>query len=199
VSLRRGAQRSRHAQLPLFLACLAAAVLLLPQLSAAGGRTEYLRYSPYAADGTIKPGLRVVPRSGECFSSSITDPRSDTWRCAADYLYDPCFESRLIRNYVICVPAPWKRKVFGIKGRLDRSGRYPARPHAWAIVLVDGRKCVYVAGATTVVHGKRLNFFCGRHAYLFGLPKGGHSLRRIYFSRSSDGPLHLVKIKRIWR
>jgi eukaryotic-like serine/threonine-protein kinase len=141
----------------------------------------------------------VIPRQGECFSSSLDDPRSDTWRCIADLLYDPCFKSQLIRNYVICVPAPWVRKVYGMKGQFDYSGRASFPGHAWGIRLLDGHRCEWLSGATTVRHGKRLNYGCDRGGYLFGLPKGGHAYKRIAFARGPHTPLRWKKIKRIWR
>jgi hypothetical protein len=42
----------------------------------------------------------------------------------------------------------------------------------WALELYDGRCCLFAGGATNVLEGQRLNYFCGAgsHEGLWGLP-----------------------------
>jgi hypothetical protein len=95
-----------------------------------------------------------------------------------NYIYDPCFSSPRTNKLVLCPVEPWRNK--GIKLRLTRPlpsslanrGSLSLRDQPWALELYDGRKCVFAGGASSVLAGRRLNYFCahGGSVGLWGFP-----------------------------
>lgn len=124
------------------------------------------------------PAIPVWSKTGYCWTGSLTINRSDAWRCSVgNYIYDPCFSSPHASGVVIC---PDRRLNSGISIRLTRAlPRQYADPGAaslsdqpWDIELANGRHCVLTSGASNVIHGLRLNYFCGPtvHFGLWGFP-----------------------------
>ena len=151
------------------LTCVAAAPAL-------GGTVE-IRYTPFAADGSLLEGLHATPVfGGTCTTGSFLVAGPGVFRCfAASSIYDPCYLDVAAgtpeRSVVACVRSPWSHDVLRLRVRGPLDGRYGARPSdpPWALRLASGRRCVRVSGATTVVEGRRMNYSCGRR-YLFGIP-----------------------------
>jgi len=138
------------------------------------GATIYQVFTPH---GSVK--LHTRSMSGYCPSGSEATPRRDAWRCfSGNYVLDPCFSSTHDPGIVVCPEAPWLKN--GVKIRLTKplaraNGNHSApsqglRP--WALELYDGRRCLFAGGATNVVEGQRLNYFCGAGSQegLWGLP-----------------------------
>lgn len=144
--------------------------------AAARIRTQATIFRAFNSAGA--PTIRVQPRSGYCFTGSAAANRSDAWRCfVGNVIYDPCFSSTRAPGVVIC---PNRQVNGGIRIRLTRplprrfaNRRSPSlanRP--WNIQLANGRRCVYSSGATNVIQGVRLNYFCppGTGYGLWGIP-----------------------------
>ncbi len=151
------------------LAIATAGLMVVP--SSASAATATYTYTPFTAKGKVKPGLKVKDRRGECFFSSLTNPRADTWRCSGGkFLLDPCFKRPGSRHFLICVRAPWSRSAVGLRvPKLKKHG--PGQPHPWAVVA-EGLQCGWAGGATTSTQYGRLNFACPGQVFLFGLPIG---------------------------
>lgn len=124
------------------------------------------------------PAIPVWSKAGYCWTGSLTINRSDAWRCfVGNYIYDPCFSSPHDSGVVIC---PDRQLNSGISIRLTRAlpQQYadPGAPsmsnQPWNVQLASGRHCVLSSGASNVIHGVRLNYFCGRtvHFGLWGFP-----------------------------
>jgi hypothetical protein len=146
-----------------------ALVMLVLVPATASAATATYTYTPFAANGKVKGGLKVAAQNGECFFSSLTNPRKDTWRCSGrKFLLDPCFRKPGSRHFLICVRTPWSRTAVGLRvPKLKKHG--PGQPHPWAVVA-EGLQCGWAGGATTSTQYGRLNFACPGRIFLFGLP-----------------------------
>ena len=133
-------------------------------------------FQAFTQDGA--PTIPVRSKAGYCWTGSLTINRGDAWRCfVGNYIYDPCFSSQHASGVVIC---PNLQLSSGISIRLTRPlpQQYgdPGVPslgdQPWNIELASGRHCALASGASNVVHGIRLNYFCGSssHFGLWGFP-----------------------------
>jgi hypothetical protein len=174
----------------------------------AAPRTERLIYTPFAADGSLRAGLRAVDFEGECFTTSLLVGRAGVFRCiTGNLLRDPCFGDPSVDPgesfpVVVCASDPWRHTVVRVALAAELPAEDAPRPGGapWALELVSGARCVFVTGATNVVRGYRLNYFCGRDRFLFGSPRTSAPAWRIRQSRSADGRgMRLVAIRRAWR
>jgi len=152
------------------LACMSAG-------AAAQGATSVTIYQAFTPSGTVK--LHTRSRSGDCPSGSEATTRRDAWRCfSGNYVLDPCFSSAHEKRIVVCPEAPWLQT--GVKIRLRKpllraSGNHHAPAlslQPWALELSSGLRCLFADGASNVVEGQRLNYFCGTGSQegLWGYP-----------------------------
>ena len=158
--------RTPSHRLLLMLTVLAA--LALPAAAAARTHTIETIFHPFKADGT--PTIHVRSRSGYCYTGSLAIARSDAWRCfVGNDICDPCFSSALSQGEVVC---PDVNLTSGIEIKLTRglprrsadSGKPSLRNQPWDIELTDGRHFGFASGASNIIDGKRLNYFCARAA-----------------------------------
>jgi hypothetical protein len=132
-------------------------------------------YRAFSARGRIVPHIRV--QSGYCWSASDVTPRDDAWRClVGNLILDPCFSSALASGVVVC-PTPWNDT--GTEIRLTKAlpklltHTAPSGALApWAIETAPRADCLLSSGASSVLQGRRLNYFCGAKAKygLWGFP-----------------------------
>jgi hypothetical protein len=184
------------------------ALAMVPALAgtaatAAAPATQRSVYTPFAADGSLRAGLRAVDPDGECFTSSLLVGRAGAFRCiTGNRLRDPCFLGPDPSSAaVICADDPWRQTVVRIRLAAQPTADAPAgQAPPWALELAGGAQCVLVGGATNVVHGYRLNYYCFHHRFLWGSPRTSSPTWRIRESRSADGRrMQLVEIRRAWR
>lgn len=150
------------------------------------------------ADGRLRSGLRVADRdAGKCWINSIVTTRPDAWRCASKrFIYDPCFALAYNTGQVACVISPFEPTVTVLRltvalPRADSGQAGSGLP--WALRLTNGDRCVFVAGATTVVAGMRANYFCKNSGTLFGAPDTKSPVWRI-FSAKARSVEHLTQV-----
>jgi hypothetical protein len=163
--------------------CLTVAVCALGVLAGVSGvahaqaGTSVTVYQAFTPHGSVT--LQTRSRSGDCPSGSEATTRRDAWRCfSGNFVYDPCFSSTHDRGVVVCPEAPWLKR--GVEIHLTKplaraQGNHAAPSQSlqpWALELSDGLRCLFADGATNVVEGQRLNYFCGRASKegLWGLP-----------------------------
>lgn len=160
---------------------LVAALAVIAVAVAAGSAGARLRTQATVFRAFTSTGVPTIPtrsKSGHCFSGSLTINRSDAWRClVGNFLLDPCFSSAAAPRVVVC---PNLAVNGGTEIHLTRklpkrfadTGSPSLRHQPWNIQLGSGRHCAFVSGASSVVGGKRLNYFCGRHSKdgLWGFP-----------------------------
>jgi hypothetical protein len=179
----------------------------LASASQAHGRTVELRYTPFAADGSLRDGLRATPQfGGSCVTGSFLVAAPGAFRCtAAAYIYDPCYldakASTMEGSVMVCVGAPWSQAVLRLRVRGPVSGGAAAAPTGppWALRLASGRLCLLVAGAASQVDGRRMNYACGER-YLFGIPDATRPTWRIRQARTPGGSgMRQVAIATAWR
>jgi hypothetical protein len=188
-------------------AVLAVAVVLAlagTAATAATPATQRSVYTPFAADGSLRAGLRAVDRDGECFTSSLLVGRAGALRCiTGNRLRDPCFREPDPSSpvVVICAEDPWRQTVVRIRLAAQAPADGPAGHRSpWALELAGGARCVLVGGATNIVRGYRLNYICAANRFLWGSPRTSSPTWRIRQSRSADGRrMQLVAIRRAWR
>jgi hypothetical protein len=141
----------------------------------ATGHTTATVYQAFSYHGVVEP--TVTSATGSCFTSSDVTRRDDAWRCTVgNMLYDPCFSSTLAFGIVVC-PVPWQDSgtEIHLTKPLPKSGShaFPSLSlQPWAVETATGAFCTLSSGASSVVHGQRLNYFCGKNAKqgLWGFP-----------------------------
>jgi hypothetical protein len=139
----------------------------------AGMHTIATVYEAFSYHGVVVPHVSNV-ESGYCWESSNVTRRLDAWRCfVGNSILDPCFSSEFASN-VVC-PMPWSDTAVEINltKPLPRPSNHSApslRLQPWAVKTASGAICVLASGASSVVHGKRLNYFCGARLGLWGYP-----------------------------
>jgi hypothetical protein len=126
---------------------------------------------------------------------------------SGNLIYDPCFSSSNAKGIVLCpASGPWSssaikikltRKVpikYGNKGKPSTSGL------PWALVTSAGWKCELNTGATSVVRGKRQNYFCtGTQDSLWGAPLRRSQPWKIYVAPTGAKRLRSeVAIQAAW-
>ncbi len=132
-------------------------------------------YRAFGPAGRVVPHVKV--RSGHCWTSSDVTPREDAWRCfMGNLILDPCLSDAAAPGVVVC-PTPWNDTA--VELRLTRplphllTHTVPSLALApWALQTASGADCLLSSGASAVVGGRRLNYFCGAGAKygLWGLP-----------------------------
>jgi hypothetical protein len=186
---------------------LCVVALSLVAVAPAVARTAELRYTPFAADGSLRDGLHATPAfGGGCSTGSFLVAGPGVFRCVqASFIHDPCYldagATNAVRSVVVCVATPWSRSVLRLRVRGPLDSRFGASPDGppWALRLASGRRCVLVGGATTVVAGRRMNYACGRR-YLFGSPDRTQPTWRIRQALTPGGAgLRTVAIAAAWR
>jgi hypothetical protein len=157
-------------------ALAAAALCAIAALPAAAGaartQTRASVYEAFSYHGVVIPHAQVQP--GYCTGSSQVTLRLDAWRCtSAGMTLDPCFSSEFADN-VVC-PTPWNDTAVEIN--LARPLPKPTNRTApslrlapWAIETLSGADCLFVAGSSPRVEGRRLNYTCNNHTALYGYP-----------------------------
>ncbi len=150
---------------------------LLPASVAARSGTVATVFQAFSSGGT--PAIPTRPRSGYCYTGSLAINRADAWRCfVRNFIYDPCFSSPHVPGVVVC---PTSEVTAGIEIHLTRrlprgsadTGQPSLRNQPWDIELTNGQHFQFASGASNVVHGVRLNYFCGpKCSYgLWGYPR----------------------------
>jgi hypothetical protein len=179
--------------------------------AAAPVQTSVHIYAPYSAEGKL-----IVPVSktsaGSCFTGSIISQRPDAWRCMeGNELQDPCFAAVLNSHSVACPEnGPWTGKVIVItlaQGlpssganilRDNNPNKSPLTDPAWAIELVSGAHCIFLAGTSNIVAGLRENYDCTGGLALFGNESRRSEPWTIFGRHGSAGQLTPESIAAIW-
>jgi hypothetical protein len=127
----------------------------------------------HTARASCQPGSEAVPAAYRCFGDD-------------NLIRDPCW--RTGAHSAICLPAPWRHTV--TKLRVHGGFGAPLSGPAtlpWGVRLRDGEHCLLLQGASDVVHGKRVNYACGRTSYLIGRPDRSRAVWRIQRARRQGG------------
>jgi hypothetical protein len=165
-------------------------------------RTEHTGHLPvFAATGTLNPRFHVGSRgSGYCWTASLATQAPDAYRCfQGNAIHDPCFAPPHGGD-VACFIDPWHAvTLLRLTRPLPSHGPPAAGPVLpWAILTRDGRRCVFLTGATAPMGGERINYGCIGGSVLIGAPRTRDPLWTIRSARGyhADPPGHTVPIAR---
>jgi hypothetical protein len=183
----------------LFLSVLVVVLVGLP--AAASAQTEQRRFVAWENG---QPTLQIKARRNlDCGESSRVNPRFDAWRCfGRRYIYEPCFENLAEEEYgvLVCVGAPWEKTGMLAFSALDYDDRYRRPNRPWAIVLKNGKRCVFGAGASSMKHGRRANYFCrDRRTALWGIPNRSKPTWSIFQAGFFGRNWHREPIRTVWK
>ncbi|MGD0386369.1 MAG: hypothetical protein ABSB73_09555 [Solirubrobacteraceae bacterium] len=165
-------------------------------------RTEHTGHLPvFTAHGELSPQFRVGSRGrGYCWTSSLATDETDAYRCMqGNAIHDPCFAASPHADTVACFIDPWHPVTLLVLTRpLPTHAPATAEALPWAIETGDGRRCVYLTGATAPMGGERINYGCVGGSYLIGSPDRRAPLWTIRSANSyvPDRPGHPTPIDR---
>jgi hypothetical protein len=188
-----------------------AAILLaaIPTLALAATRTRVHIYRPFTSGGKPRGHVAKGFTAVSCSGSDATR-RRDAWRCQiargfGAFLDDPCFSSMKARGFVLCpATGPWSNQVIEARLRGKLSGGNQGRPSThglpWALVTARGWRCTLNTGATSVIDGKRQNYFCrGMSKSLWGSPQQRWEPWKIYVAGNHPRRLRsTTRIRTAW-
>ncbi|GCF11324.1 hypothetical protein [Dictyobacter arantiisoli] len=147
-------------------------------------------------------GVRSDPaQAGNCWETSLADPRPDAWRCiVGNTIYDPCFSALQQKSYVICDANPagdtrGMKVTFLDSLPASTATKNTARP--WILQLSDGTTCTFITGATALINGERVNYACNDQSVIPGYPKQGTIWTVRAFHDTSKPPV-IASIKTVW-
>jgi hypothetical protein len=186
-------------------------------------QTERVLFHPNGYE--FPSSLRVTRHTaGTCFANlSIADSGMvEAHRCfAKDGIYDPCWggPSGLDRqSKVICADDPWSHKVAVLRVTRwevttrkqpfvrpwnpdrDRSVVYERanlKAPPWALLLVNGDRCVFATGTAELVANIRFNYRCGKGQAL-GVPTRRAKLWTIMYLGRESAETQPVQIAKAW-
>ncbi len=122
-----------------------------------GPATQVIDYVPRLPEGE--------PRSGSCWTGSVSVPGKISWRCTVDgEIFDPCFTAPEA-GLVICGADPLTGEsgfAVGLNEPLPQPGPLlsGSTHQPWLVVLSDGTRCSQATGATGSVKDLRINYIC---------------------------------------
>lgn len=161
--------------------------------------TVIVHIRPIDATGHLLPGYRITRRfpKGSCQYGS--EAISQGYRCfAGNAVLDPCWVTA-DRVHVDCLRDGWTHKVWRVHVTMgfDNSGfgyGYSRANDPWGLKRADGLRCVWVQGASGVVHGNRINYMCGHseHHVLVGEVDRDHQAWTIRRAHDTGGGHYVI-------
>jgi hypothetical protein len=158
--------------------------------SAGHAATRVVRVRPVDSTGHLRSNYHVarrLKRSAHCVLGS--EATGNAYRCfAGNSILDPCWvQAGSSHSHVLCLPAPWSHAAIRLHvSKYDNSTMVGPSRQPWGIRLANGTRCAFVQGASSVVHGRRLSYFCQNSmTVLLGSPNRAKPVWRIHTGRSS--------------
>lgn len=153
---------------------------------------------PVTASGVLKASYHVTAtkRHASCLKGGSEVIRGADRCFAGNFVLDPCWPGRnsagrYVADY--CLPAPWSHGVLRVKGAKAHTAGHGRG--LWALQLRSGVRCAFVGGATSVYHGKRLNFGCPHDRWLVGKPDRSRPTWTIVeVTETAHGPRHAHRV-----
>lgn len=165
-------------------------------------RTAHTGHLPvYTAQGTLSPEFHVGSRAtGYCFTASLATAAGDAYRCiAGNAINDPCFAPPHPDGTVACFIDPWHPvTLLSLDRPLPRHGPVAKDALPWVIETTDGRRCVFLTGATAPMANLRINYGCTDGSYLIGGVDRRNALWTIHSASGyrPDVPGHPAPLRR---
>lgn len=110
------------------------------------------------------PEVSSEKKTGSCFSTSVTAPAKTAYRCSVgNEIYDPCIFATDGKT-LVCGADPVKKMpgfVLELTSPLPESDTDDeSLTNPWLIELASGRVCSFAQGASGVIDGERINYYC---------------------------------------
>jgi hypothetical protein len=162
-----------------------------PAMSRTAAPTVVERIRPVGPAGNLLTGYESTHSHRGAHCSAGSEATRSAYRCIAhNRVYDPCWVSAN-RAFVDCLNDPWGFDVVQLqvtKG-YDNAGfskRTASIP--WGVQLANGQLCGLLQGATSTVHGRRVNYGCQHVKYvLVGNVDKHHKVWRIRKAHPTSG------------
>jgi hypothetical protein len=172
------------------------ATLLMGAGSAAPGArhaaaaTHVVRVRPVDTTGHLRPNYHVARRlKAHAHCALGSEATGNAYRCfAGNTILDPCWvQAGSSHSHVLCLTAPWSHAAIRLHvTKYDNSTMVSPSREPWGIRLANGTRCALVQGASSVVHGRRLSYFCqNSKTVLLGNPNRSKPVWRIHTGRSN--------------
>ena len=112
----------------------------------------------------FRPEVPSDSQNGTCFTNSVIAPVEDAWRCTVgNQIYDPCILAKDGKS-LVCGEDPSTDTpgfVLTLTSPLPEPDFSPDAPHnPWMLELASGRICSFSQGASGVIDGQRINYYC---------------------------------------
>jgi hypothetical protein len=127
--------------------------------------------TPFAADGHLRSGLRVVRETAGFCGPGSDVLTNDVYRCSsANLIFDPCWRDyRAVAPAVVCLGEPWGRTVTRLRLAVTPApspGHTNLKAEPWGITLGSNERCLAFQGAHDTVTGKEdgavVDYYCSR-------------------------------------
>lgn len=126
------------------------------------GPTSVVHLRPVDSHGHELPGYTITKQRKHAHCIAGSDVTRTAYRCfAGNLVLDPCWAQKP-KSFAVCLVVPWSFRLLQLKVSKGYSGTLPKKPASlpWGVQLGNGVQCAFADGATGVVGGKRINYFC---------------------------------------
>jgi eukaryotic-like serine/threonine-protein kinase len=156
----------------------------------AAAATRVVRVRPVDAKGHLRSTYHVAHRpKARAHCALGSEATGNAYRCfAGNKILDPCWaQAGATHRHAICLTAPWSHAAIQLHVRsYDNSAMVSPSRQPWGIRLANGARCAFVQGASQVVHGRRLSYFCQNSTtVLLGNPSRATAVWRIHTGRAN--------------
>jgi hypothetical protein len=139
--------------------------------SDAAGTQVVARVTPFAADGELRGGLRIVAHGTGICEAGSDAVYSAAYRCFSSHrVLDPCWrDHRRAKPVVVeCLLTPWAKTVVQLTLNTSpgpTTGTTATRGKPWGIQLATGQRCIALQGAHDTANHKEggipIDYSCG--------------------------------------
>jgi hypothetical protein len=156
----------------------------------AASATHVVHIRPVDKTGHLRSNYHVARRlKAHAHCALGSEATGNAYRCfAGNKILDPCWvQAGASHSHVLCLTAPWSHAAIRLHvTKYDNSSMVSPNTEPWGIRLANGTRCAFVQGASTVVHGRRLSYFCqNSKTVLLGNPSRATPAWRIHTGRST--------------
>lgn len=166
-------------------------------------RTTVHTIAPWSVSGgEPAEGITLTgTTTGSCWTVSSKTQRSDAWRCKSDHtILDPCFApGEGPSDVVLCLDGTARRML-----RMTLTEPLPADafrtsgdpdPNSLILELANGETCGFASGATSVLAGRRLNYFCDGGGTVYGDPDRSRPLWTADYRKAESPTTEAVPVR----
>jgi hypothetical protein len=167
--------------------------------------TSVVHVRPVNKHGHTLPGYTITNQRPHAHCIAGAEATGNSYRCfSGNKIVEPCWAQKP-KRFAVCLRQPWSFRLVQLKVTGGYSGHLPRKPNAlpWGVQLANGEQCLVAEGASGVVRGKRINYFCAHtHDALYGKVHKHHPVWRIRKAKPTGGghyqPVGRVGLTKAW-